>query len=30
MSFKIVFLNPKNLQKDVLQASNVSKLAIFF
>ena len=28
-SFKIVFLDPKNLQKDMLQASNVWKLAIF-
>ena len=28
--FKIVFLDPKNLQKDMLQASNVWKLAIFF
>ena len=28
-SFKIVFLDTKNLQKDMLQASNVWKLAIF-
>ena len=29
-SFKIMFLNPKNLQKkNMLQASNVWKLAIF-